>query len=335
MPREIVGKGLRFSLRHAPCAHICRYCLISESRKRSALPFARFEALVHRFHDWKEANRLDDVSIGIFVGPSFDYDIATLQGVARLHARRGATFQTLNLGGLRLRRSDEVAGWLDERQAVGITGFHTSLAGCGETHDRWNGRSGDFDYQMSVLRSAGERGMARSERLFLTKNTLPLFDRLLDILDALPGTLRGRVASPFFYAGLANRHEDQRLTEDDRDALPDRINELRPARFGDWLTEREWIPVMMETADRPRRLILKLDVDETNIDWLEQASCDEIFAERERRYRQSYRAAPALDELCARYGDPDNRRIYVMSRDVEGRWLDLHQRATGAQKPID
>ena len=47
MPRQIVGKGLRFSLRHAPCAHI-----------------------------------------GIFVGPSFDYDLETLMGVARLHGRR-------------------------------------------------------------------------------------------------------------------------------------------------------------------------------------------------------------------------------------------------------
>ena len=69
MPREIIGKGLRFSLRHAPCAHICRYGLISESRKRSALPFARFEALVHRFHDWRQAER-PDLDIGIFVGPS-------------------------------------------------------------------------------------------------------------------------------------------------------------------------------------------------------------------------------------------------------------------------
>ena len=46
MPSEIVGEGPRFSLRHAPCAQICRYCLISESRKRSALPFSRFEQLV-------------------------------------------------------------------------------------------------------------------------------------------------------------------------------------------------------------------------------------------------------------------------------------------------
>jgi len=334
MPRNIVGKGLRFSLRHAPCAHICRYCLISESRKRSTLPFARFEQLVHRFHDWRHTER-PDLEIGVFVGPSYDYDIETLRGVARLRERRGAEFQMLNLGGLRIRRGEELAAWLQERRAAGIVGFHTSLAGCGETHDRWNGRRGDFDYQLEILRLGGNYGMAREEKLFLTQNTLPLFDRLLEILDAVPGALRSRTASPFFYAGLATRYEDQRLTEDDRDRLPQRINELRPRKFNTWLSEREWIPVMLETAGRPRRLSLKLDVDETNIDYLERAPCEEVFATRERAYQESYRTIPPLDELCFRYGDRTNRRIYTMSRDVEGRWLDLHQRDTGASKPID
>ena len=335
MPREVVGKGLRFSLRHAPCAHICRYCLISESRKRSALPFSRFEQLVHRFHDWRQSSARDGLQIGIFVGPSFDYDLETLKGVARLHARRGARFQTLNLGGLRLREGDALIGWLEERQAAGITGVHTSLAGCGETHDRWNGRAGDFDYQTAILRLAGERGMVRREKLFLTRNTLPIFDRLLDILDAIPGELAGRSASPFFYAGLASRYEDERLTEDDRDNLPERISRLRSGKFDTWLSEREWIPIMLETASRPRKLLLKLDVDESNIDYLENASCEEIFAAREREYQESYRQFPALDELCTRYGDRENRRIYMMSRDVEGRWMDMHERETGTKPPID
>lgn len=334
MPREIIGKGLRFSLRHAPCAHICRYCLISESRKRSALPFARFEQLVHRFHDWQQAQRRD-LQIGVFVGPSFDYDIETLKGIARLRERRGAKFRILNLGGLRIRRGNELVTWLQERRAAGIVGLHASLAGYGDTHDRWNGRAGDFEYQTGILRLGGERGMVRAEKLFLTKNTLPLFDRLLDFLDAIPGELCSRTASPFFYAGLATRYEDERLTEDDRDSLPERINELRPAKFDTWLSEREWIPVMLESASKPRRLLLKLDVDESNIEYLERASCEEIFNAREREYQESYRAIPALDELCARYGDSNNRRVYMMSRDVEGRWLDLHQRETGAGKPID
>lgn len=335
MPREIVGKGLRFSLRHAPCAHICRYCLISESRKRSALPFARFEELVHRFHDWQQSTRRDDLQIGIFVGPSFDYDLEILQGVARLHARRGARFQTINLGGLRIRSGAALIEWIEERRAAGITGFHASLAGCGEVHDRWNGRAGDFDYQISILKLAGERGMARREKLFLTQNTLPICDRLLDILDGIPGEIGSRTASPFFYAGLATRYESERLTEDNRDRLPERIARLRPKKFDNWRSEREWIPIMLETAHRPRKLLLKIDVDEASIDYLENAWCEEIFAERERQYRESYRLVPALDELCARYGDPDNRRIYPISRDVEGRWLDLHESATGIEPPID
>jgi hypothetical protein len=125
MPRQIVGKGLRFSLRHAPYAHICRYCLISESRKRSALPFARFEQLVHRFYDWKETGGRNDFTIGIFVGPSFDYDLEILKGVARLHARCGSKHQILNLGGLRRRDGDLLEAWLEERRAAGIGGFHT------------------------------------------------------------------------------------------------------------------------------------------------------------------------------------------------------------------
>jgi hypothetical protein len=335
MPREIVGKGLRFSLRHAPCAHICRYCLITETRKGSALPFARFEQLVHRFHDWKAADRRDDLDIGVFVGPSYDYDLDTLKGMARLRSRRGGKFQILNLGGLRIRERKALAPWLEERQAAGIIGLHTSLAGCGEVHDRWNGRRGDFDYQTTILKLGGERGMVRHERLFVTQNTLPHFDRLLDILESMPGEVRNRYATLFFYAGLAARYEDERITEEVRDALPERVSALRRGKFQDWRSEREWIPIMMESAGKPRKLILKLDVNETNIDRFELLPCEAIFAERERAYQDSYREIPMLEELCERYGDPQNRKIYMMSRDVEGRWLNLHAQETGVKAPLD
>ncbi len=59
---------------------------------------------------------------------------------------------------------------------------------------------------------------------------------------------------------------------------------------------------MLETATRPRRLVLKLDVDESNIDRLETMSCEEVL-QREREYQDSYRKIPALEELCDRYGD--------------------------------
>jgi hypothetical protein len=146
-----------------------------------------------------------------------------------------------------------------------------------KTHDRWNGRAGDFEYQTSILRLGGERAMVRVEHLFLTQNTLPLFDRLLDILDSIPGEIRHRSVGLFFFAGLASRYESERITEEVRDSLPERVGQLRGGRFQDWRSEREWIPIMRETASQRRKLVLKLDVNEANIDHLEKTSCEQIF----------------------------------------------------------
>ena len=334
MPRAVLARGLIFSLRHAPCAHICRYCLVSETRKGSKLSFARFERLVHRFYDWKDAGKTD-IDVRTFIGPSFDYDIDVLDGVRRLRARRGKTFDIINLGGLRLRDAAALEAWLDERQAAGIVGFHTSLAGCGETHDRWNGRRGDFDYQMTILRMGSERGMLRQERLFVARNTLASFDRLLDVMDGIPGEIRSRIVTPYFYAGLARRYEDERLTEEIRDALPERILKLRRGRFAEWRSEREWIPVLMETASQPRKIAMKLDVHAGNIDALESASCEEVFAAQERLYQEGYGRMPSFEELCARYGDANGRKVYMLPRDLEQKWMDMHARETGVAIPPD
>jgi hypothetical protein len=64
-------------------------------------------------------------------------------------------------------------------------------------------------------------------------------------------------------------------------------------------------------------------------------SCEAVFTQRELEYQESYRAILSLGEQCERYGAPENSRIYMMSRDVEGKWLDLPHHATGTGKPID
>jgi hypothetical protein len=202
-------------------------------------------------------------------------------------------------------------------------------------HDRWNGRRGDFDYQIAILRLAGERGMVRQERLFLTPNTLPLFDRLLDIMESIPGQVSRRNVTPFFYAGLARRYEDERITEDIRDNLPERISELGRGRFSEWRSEREWIPVLMEGAHKPRMIQMKLDVHEGNIDHLERSSCEAIFTEQVGLYQDGHARMPSFEELCARYGDPRSRKIYMLSRDLEQKWMDMHERETGTPIPPD
>jgi hypothetical protein len=66
-------------------------------------------------------------------------------------SRRSAKFWIVNLDGLRMRRGDELSTWLQEQQDAGIAGLHTSLAGFGAVRDRWNGRTGDFDYQLALV----------------------------------------------------------------------------------------------------------------------------------------------------------------------------------------
>ena len=125
------------------------------------------------------------------------------------------------------------------------TGFEASVPQSEETRRRRgaNSRSpalgplpctGEPETLSTRLRSCdwlASAGWFAACALFLTQDTLPIFDQLLDILDDIPGDVRSHVASPFFYAGLAIRYESERLTEDDRDNLPERINRLRPASF--------------------------------------------------------------------------------------------------------
>jgi hypothetical protein len=92
---------------------------------------------------------------------------------------------------------------------------------------------------------------------------------------------------------------------------------------------------MMESASQPRKLVMKLDVNESNIDRLERSSCEEIFAEREHAYREDYRRMPSLDELCARFGDSTSRKVYMLSRDLEQKWMDRYAHETGDKVPLD
>ena len=78
-----------------------------------------------------------------------------------------------------------------------------------------------------------------------------------------------------------------------------------------------------------------VDVNEGNIDELERMSCEDIFAAREQIYRDDYRRMPGLDELCARYGDKTNRQVYMLNRDLEHKWMDMHERETGIRIPLD
>jgi hypothetical protein len=317
------------------CAHSCKYCLMG-NKKLARLPIERIIAFLERFLEWEQANKAT-MPVSYVLNYTSDYNRRTLELVADLDRRFPRSYPPLSgitLGGLPWRPENELRDWLLERQEFGCKTAHASLAGTGSVHDYWNGKSGNFDLIMTTLRIAGEIGMGLGARLFVTKSTLPLLSDLNALLEQMPKHDNDwRYALPFFYAGWGAKLEDERIDEDIRDSLPDWLDPLikQSAGEGFWRSEREWI-AHIETL-RPQKIETNLivNVTEANIERLEAMSCDDIVAKYEMRTRAAYAAMPDLHELSARYGDKNDRRLYVLQRCIEMKWLDMYLRDHPAQ----
>ncbi len=301
-----------------------RVCLRGR-QDATRLDFSRFESLARRFIDWREQNGCVDFAIVPSYSYSFDFDVSTLAGWKRLlEAVYRRPQEGFPLGGLRLRDPFGMRIWLAERKAIGMNTVSASFAGHGTVYDRWVGREGDFEFMTQTLRTAGALGMGRSERLFLAKSTLPLIGQLLEKLDAIPGTIRDRYFSLFFYRGAAVSLEHERITERDRDHLPACVTNARMWMRDSWLSEREWIHAVREAAESPQRVHLNLDVSAANIGLLEKTPCGELLATLEARTRKAYAAMPGLPELSKACGNPANTRVYMCRDDIESKWLDQY-----------
>lgn len=320
MSRSISIAGIALYARIAPCAHNCQYCLLGD-KQLANIPFSRFASVVDRFIDWNKARGKEDFRIFHWVRFSYDFEISDMVRWIKLWERLDRCPDML-LGGLKMRSKEEMRTWLLERKKAGIKEVHASFAGHGALHDRWNGRNGDFEFQMSTLRSAAELGMEISQRLFLTKSTLPLFDDLLDKLDCIPSQVKHRYLCPPFYMGFATQLENERITESILDNLPERLMKLYRSNKNNWQSERKWMEIVRNEEETPEKVMLRLEPDEFNIARIESMSCDEIVAELESQTRAAYDSIPSRQELCEKAGDQTNTRIYALRNDIERKWLD-------------
>ncbi len=211
--RSIAVTGLEIYLKSTLCAHSCRYCLIGR-KSIQHLAFPRFAALVGRFLDWRQAVGRTDLKLFLGIDHSFEFEVATLKELFDLQQQAGwsDSVRGIRLGGLKWRSESEMHDWLQARRDVaGIRSVHASLAGYGAVHDKWNGRKGDFEFLYNTMVAAADLGLRIAQRLFVVQSTLPHLDRLVERLDAIPGTAQRYLCS-FFYRGLASRLESEQIT---------------------------------------------------------------------------------------------------------------------------
>jgi hypothetical protein len=194
-------------------------------------------------------------------------------------------------------------------------------------HDRWNAREGDFAFLMRTLRTARELGFQLNERIFLTQDTLPSVEPLLDEFESIGGDVNERIVIPFLYRGQATHLENQRITEDTRDALPDRIRQHATWSLGpweDWRSEREWVALVSEQDEAPRNVRLFIELNEKVMDQIGAVPIGDFIAGLYERTMSAYTALPSTRELCRRYGDRDGRKIYTNRDDIERKWFEQY-----------
>jgi hypothetical protein len=313
-------RGIMLSAGINGCAHRCRYCLVDERDRREMITFERFAAIAEKFVGWKEANT-DRLNVFVNMRYSYECTIERFRWFIHQRARCGQIVDSLLLGGLRKRTEADTTAWLTQRRDAGIGLVIASLAGPGAMHDFWNGRLGDFEHLLLMLRCSAQLGMQREERLFLTKSSLPVVGDLIRQLDELPEAPAKRAACLFMYRGRAAHLEDERISVCERDAMPENIRALveHPEQ---WRSEAEWIDFVMKEAEEPRPRLLHLGLTEETLASIGGRSCEEIVADMEERTRTAYAAIPTRKELCEEVGDPTNQRIYPNLDDIERLWLD-------------
>jgi hypothetical protein len=322
---ETIISGISIHVYISPCAHTCRYCSIGD-RKFSSITVSRLLALYDRFLDWKAWKGLEDFGIQwSFFGPSFNFDIETLAQLTKYSEQRnGVRWQRIPLGGLRMLPENEMRDWLKTRQGLGFDSVAASMAGHGTTHDCWNGREGDFEFMLNTQKSASELGMELHQGFFIAKSTLPILDETIKLLDASLGPPAKRYARLFMSAGHGAHREDERITEKEREQLPEWVLDIfkRDSRY--LRSERELMKFSEQSEYQQRRVFLSLYVDDENIDQIEVRSCEEIFGDLEQRTRSVFSAMPSVAKLCESVGNRCGTKLYDSFFDLRRVWLDRY-----------
>jgi hypothetical protein len=324
-PRHIV-KGITIEANTSPCAHICRYCSIGD--RGGQFQIQRWMDVVERMMEWARRERPEVHVQGGFPGPSYNFDVETFDRLSRWYARlTGYPLRWIPLGGLQLRPPDEMRRWFEARMAVGLEGISAALAGVDATHDRWNGRHGDFDFLMESLRIGAELGLKHGTTLFLTRSTLPQLEELTRRLDRLPTSHHGRYVRPFFLVGHGAHLEDERITEEDRALVPEFARESLEKP---WVlrSEREWIPVIQAGHPVDPSVYLHVELTAANIERMESTPCDELVADMERRAVAILDRIPSIEELAFSDADSTRRQLYSFV-DLERVWRNRFARRTG------
>lgn len=306
-----------------PCCAHCRYCLLSWDGKPLGVDYDRGKHFTEKFAA-ELTDRRSDLRTFYYIG--YCMDTPRLVDYIKFCQSIGSPAgEFLQLNGLDLRDERETERFVREIAAAGVKRVDLTFYGLRECHDRFAGRTGDFDFLLRLLWAAERAGLEADISLPILRENMDQVDGLLDLLAGFS------VGQYFAFLphgkGRGRLLENQRLTRAEFDSLSQRVRACFSPRVkyrteGEWIREGNWL------SPETRTLTLSLTPDK--IGQLEEMPAEEIVAMLEELDDRFYAQMPPVAELARLYGDPDSDRMYRL-RDLELAWRQrfLRERGTG------
>ncbi len=289
-----------------PCECRCRYCLLRWDGRPVGIPWDDFERFAGRFLAEAAADR-PGLSCRFAFGYSMEHP--RLREALRFLRRVGSPqADFLQCDGMRMRSERECASLAEMLREEGVRSLNFTFYGLRDYHDRFAGRSGDFELMLRMLRAGTEAGLGVSVGIPLTAENAPQADALLDELRE-NGCRALRLFIPH-EEGRGRALAPVRLRESELASLSEDAKRLLNRTV--YRTERAWI-ADGAPEDSGRSILISLRAD--NIEHCEGLRADALIREIETLDERYYAAFPDFGELAARYGDPDGERLYG-SRDL-------------------
>ena len=285
-----------------PCHASCKYCLLSSCHRATGVSYERGKAFARRFYEELQAKRPD---LGMYYYIGYCMDTPDLADYIRFSREIGSPAgKFLQFNGFSFREEQKIRELLQMVVQEGIERIDLTFYGTQEYHDRFAGRSGDFDFLLQILDAANAEGLTVDVSLPLTRENA---DQADDLLDVLSGYHLGNIFIFLPHSkGRGRVLNGQRLTREEFEGLSGRVkshfSKVTYMTEGAWIRQGQW----PETERRTLTLCLTPD----NIEMLESMSVEEIITHLEELDDQYTAQMPAAGVLAAQYGEKSGERMF-------------------------
>ncbi|MBR4235186.1 MAG: radical SAM protein [Clostridia bacterium] len=301
-----------------PCFNRCRYCLLSWNGTLEGTAWDRSIATAERFLRELRHER-PDISSSFSFGYSMEHP--DLRNAIRTLRRLGSpTASFLQCDGMKMRSDTELCELMLMLKEEELDKLNFTVYGLEEYHDRFAGRSGDYDLILRMMKAASDAGLLFSASIPLTTENVSQANSLVCILrDAGNDTISLFIPHE---EGRGKFLSDVRLSRRDLPLLNSETRALLNESF--YRCETDWLREPQKIHENNRHILISLRHD--NIGIYETRSAISVLQEIEKLDESYYAAFPTFQELAELYGDRSGDKLYSL------RDLHYHYRRVHAEK---